>query len=62
MAVHHMNKHHNKPTCWQNVGNKFKTAAHVAGTVKGVIDAGRTIYSGVSAAAPYITPIIAGLI
>ena len=57
-----MNKHQHKPTFWQNVGNKFKTAAHVAGTVKGVIDAGRTIYSGVSAAAPYVAPIITGLI
>ena len=52
MAVHHMNKHQHKPTFWQNVGQTFKTAAHVAGTSKGVIDAGRTIYAGASAAAP----------
>ena len=62
MAVHHMNKHQPKPTFWQNVGNKFKTAAHVAGTVKGVIDAGRTIDAGASTVEPYIAPIIAGLI
>ena len=62
MAVHHMNKHNHKPTFWQDVENKFKTAAHVAGTVKGVIDAGRTIYAGASTVAPYIAPIIAGLI
>ena len=55
MAVHHMNKHNHKPNFWQNVGNKFKTAAHVAGTVKGVIDAGRTICRGIYSSALYCT-------
>ena len=57
-------KHPNKTRLnfWQNAGQNFKQAAAVAGTVKSLIDTGRTIYAGAQAIAPYAAPIIAGLL
>ena len=37
---------------WNNVGQKLKTTAEVAGAIKGIWDVGKTIYGGVMAIAP----------
>ena len=37
---------------WNNVGQKLKTTAEVAGAIKGMWDVGKTIYGGVRAIAP----------
>ena len=36
------------------MGNKVKTAAEIAGTVTGIFELGKNIYSGVRAAAPVV--------
>ena len=38
----------------ENVGQKVKNAAEIAGAVKGVWDVGKIIYSGFQVAAPYL--------
>ena len=38
----------------ENVGQKVKNAAEIAGTVKGIWDVGKMIYSGFQVAAPYL--------
>ena len=38
----------------ENVGQKVKNAAEIAGAVKGVWDVGKMIYSGFQVAAPYL--------
>ena len=38
----------------ENVGQKVKNAAEIAGAVKGVWDVGRMIYGGFQVAAPWI--------
>ena len=38
----------------ENVGQKVKNAAEIAGAVKRVWDVGRMIYSGFQVAAPYL--------
>ena len=37
---------------WDNMGQKLKTTAQVAGAIKGIWDVGKTIYGGVQALAP----------
>ena len=37
---------------WNNLGQKLKTTAEVAGAIKGIWDVGKTIYGGVQALAP----------
>jgi len=41
-------------TLLTHVGQKVKQAAEIAGTVKGIWDIGRSIYTGFQVAAPYI--------
>ena len=38
----------------ENVGQKVKNAAEIAGAVKGIYDVGKMIYSGFQVAAPYL--------
>ena len=38
----------------ENVGQKVKNAAEIAGAVKGAWNVGKMIYSGFQAAAPYL--------
>ena len=45
------NKHHGLS---EGLGHKIKDLAKLAGTVKGIYDTGKTIYSIASAAAPYV--------
>ena len=46
----------------ENVGQKVKNAAEIAGTVKGIWDVGKMIYSGFQSAAPYLEmAMLAGL-
>ena len=37
-----------------HVGEKVKNAAEIAGTIKGIYDVGKMIYSGFQVAAPYL--------
>lgn len=39
---------------FEGFGQKVKNIAGIVGTVKGIYDAGKTIYSAVQATAPYI--------
>ena len=41
------------------MGNKVKSAAEIAGTVKGIFELGKNIYSGVRAAAPVVASMAA---
>ena len=59
MAVRHQDK---RQTFWQRVGHRIQQGAEVVGTLKGAYDTGRTIYSGMQAAAPYVLPIVRGMI
>jgi len=43
------------------IGQKVKNLAELAGTVKGIYDTGRTVYSLAQAASPYVLPLLAGL-
>lgn len=43
------------------LGQKVKNLAELAGTVKGIYDTGRTVYSLAQAASPYVLPLLAGL-
>ena len=46
----------------ENVGQKIKSAAELAGAVKGAWDVGKMIYSGFQVAAPYLEmAMVAGL-
>ena len=40
------------PNFWENVGQKLKTTAEVAGALKGIWDVGKTVYGGIRAIAP----------
>ncbi len=51
-----------QPSTLESIGNKIKNAAEFVGSAKGSWDAGRAIYSGVQAAAPYIGPVLAAVL
>ena len=55
MHNYSMNKHHGLS---QGLGHKIKDIAKLAGTVKGIYDTSRTVYSIASAAAPYVLPLL----
>ena len=49
----HLRATNGQPTnFWDNMGQKLKTTAQVAGAIKGIWDVGKTIYGGVQALAP----------
>ena len=49
----HLRVSNGQPTnFWDNMGQKIKTTAQVAGAIKGIWDVGKTIYGGVQALAP----------
>jgi hypothetical protein len=43
----------------EGLGQKAKHVAEIAGTVKGIWDVGKTVYSGIQTAAPYIEALMA---
>ena len=43
-----------RPSFLTGLGQKVKSAAEFAGTVKGIYDVGKAVYSGFVAAAPYL--------
>ena len=46
----------------EHVGQKVKSAAEIAGAVKGIWDVGKMVYSGFQVAAPYLeAAMLAGL-
>ena len=47
-------RHHKHVGLLENVGQKVKHAAEIAGTVKGIWDVGKMVYSGFNVAAPYL--------
>ena len=47
-------RHHKHVGLLENVGQKVKNAAEIAGTVKGIWDVGKMAYSGFQAALPII--------
>ena len=49
----HLRASNGQPTnFWDNLGQKLKSTAQVAGAIKGIWDVGKTIYGGVQALAP----------
>jgi len=55
-------RNNQRPNWIEGLGQKVKQAAELAGTVKGIYDVGKTIYSGFVAAAPYLeAAMLAGL-
>jgi len=38
----------------KGIGEKVKSVAELAGTLKGIYDVGRTVYTGFQAALPYV--------
>lgn len=58
--MHH--RSYRPPSTIESIGQKVKNAAEFAGTIKGIWDTGKVIYSGFQAAAPYIeAAMLAGL-
>jgi hypothetical protein len=47
-------RHHRQVGLLDHVGEKVKHAAEFAGTMKGIYDVGKMIYSGFQIAAPYL--------
>ena len=47
-------RHYKHVNLLDNVGEKVKHAAELAGTIKGIYDLGRGVYAGFQVAAPYI--------
>jgi hypothetical protein len=47
-----------KQSWFHSLGGKVKNAAEIAGTVKGIFDLGKTIYSGVRAVAPVVAALL----
>lgn len=60
MAHLHNNNYRNTGF-WEGIGSKIKTGAEVAGAIKGIWDVGKTIYTGIRAAAPVVGAIAAAL-
>jgi hypothetical protein len=54
-------RHHKHISFLHGLGEKAKHLAELAGTVKGIYDTGRTVYSLAQAASPYVLPLLAGL-
>ena len=52
------NKHHGLS---QGLGQKIKNIAELAGTVKGIYDTSKAVYSLGQMAAPYILPLLGAL-
>ena len=51
----HKNKH---PGFFEGIGNKIKFGAEVAGSLKGIFDIGKSLYSAVSNIAPIAAALI----
>ena len=47
-------RHYRHVNLLENVGQKVKNAAELAGTMKGIYDLGRGVYAGFQVAAPYL--------
>jgi hypothetical protein len=55
-------RNNQRPDWITGLGQKVKQAAEFAGSVKGIYEVGRTVYSGFVAAAPYLeAAMLAGL-
>ena len=52
--LHNLHKHQ-RPSLLSSIGQKVKTGLEIAGTVKGIYDLGKSIYSAYRVAAPLIT-------
>ena len=59
--AHTHNSNHHQATLLESIGNKVKTGAQIAGTIKGIWDLGRTIYTGVRTIAPIVASVAAVL-
>ena len=46
----------------QNLGDKVRQGAEIAGTVKGIWDTGKMVYGGIQTIAPYIPYIAAAAV
>jgi hypothetical protein len=59
----HLNNHfprNRKPSTLESIGNKIRSVAELAGTAKGIYDAGRALYSFGQTVGPMIGPVIRG--
>ena len=54
MASLHNFRHRQKPTWLEGVGNKIKNVAEIIGSVKGIYDVGRGLYTAAQAATPFL--------
>ena len=55
-------RNNQRPSWIEGLGQKVKQATEFAGTVKGIYEVGRTAFSGLAAAAPYLEmAMLAGL-
>jgi hypothetical protein len=52
------NKHHG---LYEGLGHKVKDLAKLAGTITGIYDTGKAVYSVASIAAPYVLPLLGAL-
>ena len=55
-------RQHNNPSNMESIGQKVKSVAEIAGTLKGIWDIGSSIYQGVKTIAPIVTPIITAML
>ena len=59
----HLSNHYarnRRPSMLEQIGNKVKSVAEIAGTAKGIYDAGKYIYGIGRTLGPYIGPALRG--
>ena len=61
MAILHNSNYHT-PNFWENIGNKVRSGAEVAGAIKGIWDVGKAVYHGAQVAAPIIRAVAGAII
>ena len=54
MASRHNFRNHQRPTFLEDVGNKVRQGIEIAGTAKGLYEAGKFLYHTGRAIAPYV--------
>ena len=52
--LHNLPQNIRNPTMLENIGQKVQQGAEIVGTLKGIYDAGKMIYSGARIAGPVI--------
>lgn len=52
--LHNLPHRSYQPSLLENIGQKVKTAGEIAGTLKGIYDVGKSIYTGIQTIRPLV--------